>query len=222
MSAPGKRPARPSSFWAIRSSARGLVLGGVFLLYRYGAGVFLPGGDIQIAHMPRQLALGAYFLHHAGFGAKFGLFPLHGWLPTAHPAAPAPASALLSGVLSKSGVLCILRVTYYLFPQDLLRGSWGAAGAFDALAHHHPHRLAAGPTRAAAQKAPGLLHHQPGQLCACWACCCSRPRPLSGGAAAAVYHAGAKSLLFLCVGSLIRAPVASGWMSTAAWVGPCR
>ena len=101
-----------------------LVLGGVFLLYRYGAGVFLPGGDIQIAHMPRQLALGAYFFIIAGFGAKFGLFPLHGWLPTAHPAAPAPASALLSGVLSKSGVLCILRVTYYLFPQDLLRGSW--------------------------------------------------------------------------------------------------
>ena len=39
-----------------------------------------------------------------GFAAKAGLFPLHIWLPKAHPVAPAPASALLSGMLTKSGV----------------------------------------------------------------------------------------------------------------------
>ena len=39
-----------------------------------------------------------------GFGAKAGMFPLHIWLPKAHPVAPAPASALLSGVLTKSGI----------------------------------------------------------------------------------------------------------------------
>ena len=45
-----------------------------------------------------------------GFGAKAGLFPLYVWLPKAHPVAPAPASALLSGVLTKTGVFGMLVV----------------------------------------------------------------------------------------------------------------
>lgn len=57
-----------------------------------------------------------------GFGAKAGMFPLHIWLPEAHPVAPAPASALLSGVLTKTGVLGILAVTTNLFYHD---GNWG-------------------------------------------------------------------------------------------------
>jgi len=57
-----------------------------------------------------------------GFGAKAGMFPLHIWLPEAHPAAPAPASALLSGVLTKSGVLGILAISTNLFYHD---GNWG-------------------------------------------------------------------------------------------------
>ena len=43
-----------------------------------------------------------------GFGAKAGAFPLHIWLPKAHPVAPAPASALLSGILTKAGIFGIL------------------------------------------------------------------------------------------------------------------
>lgn len=43
-----------------------------------------------------------------GFAAKAGMFPLHVWLPKAHPVAPAPASALLSGVLTKCGIFGIL------------------------------------------------------------------------------------------------------------------
>ena len=45
----------------------------------------------------------------AGFGVKAGLAPLHGWLPLAHPVAPTPASALLSGAMIKAGVLGWLR-----------------------------------------------------------------------------------------------------------------
>ena len=45
-----------------------------------------------------------------GFAAKAGLFPLHIWLPKAHPVAPAPASALLSGVLTKTGVFGLIVV----------------------------------------------------------------------------------------------------------------
>lgn len=57
-----------------------------------------------------------------GFGAKAGCFPLHIWLPKAHPVAPAPASALLSGILTKTGVFGVLVVSCELFAADR---SWG-------------------------------------------------------------------------------------------------
>ena len=57
-----------------------------------------------------------------GFGAKAGMFPLHIWLPKAHPVAPAPASALLSGVLTKSGIWGILAISANLFRAD---AAWG-------------------------------------------------------------------------------------------------
>lgn len=57
-----------------------------------------------------------------GFGAKAGAFPLHIWLPKAHPVAPAPASALLSGILTKTGIFGILVVTSNIFLHD---PTWG-------------------------------------------------------------------------------------------------
>ena len=59
-----------------------------------------------------------------GFGAKAGLFPLHNWLPSAHPAAPAPASALLSGLIAKAGVIAVLRTIFFTAGAGLLRGTW--------------------------------------------------------------------------------------------------
>lgn len=53
-----------------------------------------------------------------GFGAKAGMFPLHIWLPKAHPVAPAPASALLSGVLTKSGIFGILILVLEIFKDE--------------------------------------------------------------------------------------------------------
>ncbi len=53
-----------------------------------------------------------------GFGVKAGLFPLHVWLPKAHPIAPTPASALLSGIMVKIGAYGILRTTTsFFFPE---------------------------------------------------------------------------------------------------------
>ena len=57
-----------------------------------------------------------------GFGAKAGMFPLHIWLPKAHPVAPAPASALLSGILTKSGVFGVLVISCQIFLHD---PAWG-------------------------------------------------------------------------------------------------
>ena len=57
-----------------------------------------------------------------GFGAKAGMFPLHIWLPKAHPVAPAPASALLSGILTKTGVFGVIVVSANIFRED---AAWG-------------------------------------------------------------------------------------------------
>ena len=59
-----------------------------------------------------------------GFGAKAGMFPLHIWLPKAHPVAPAPSSALLSGILTKTGIFGVLVVSLYIFRND---PAWGMA-----------------------------------------------------------------------------------------------
>lgn len=57
-----------------------------------------------------------------GFGVKAGMFPLHTWLPGAYQEAPAPASALLSGFLSKCGIFGVLVTGTYLFEAD---ENWG-------------------------------------------------------------------------------------------------
>ncbi len=58
-----------------------------------------------------------------GFAAKAGLYPLHIWLPKAHPVAPAPASALLSGILTKSGVFGLIVVCSRLMAGDAAFGN---------------------------------------------------------------------------------------------------
>jgi hydrogenase-4 component B len=61
----------------------------------------------------------AFLLALFGFGAKAGLLPLHVWLPEAHPAAPSPISALMSGVMLKTAVYGLLRVTFDLLPMQI-------------------------------------------------------------------------------------------------------
>lgn len=61
-----------------------------------------------------------------GFGVKAGIFPVHIWLPDAHPVAPAPASALLSGVMIKAGAYGIIRAVYTIVGLEALRQSWPA------------------------------------------------------------------------------------------------
>jgi multicomponent Na+:H+ antiporter subunit D len=114
----------------------GMALAGFFLLcpflrtQSFSAGGALDGAAAA-GHEPFLLAL--WFLMTVGFGAKAGMVPMQSWLPAAHPVAPAPASAVLSGVITKGGVLAVLRVTYGLFGPELLRGSW-AQGALVTLA----------------------------------------------------------------------------------------
>ena len=104
-----------------------LVLLGVFVLSPYVKDFsFAVGGALDMAKVAGHegLVLTFSFLMLVGFSAKAGLFPLHGWLPTAHPAAPSPASAVLSGVITKAGVLGVIRLMYCYLGVDFLRGSW--------------------------------------------------------------------------------------------------
>jgi len=61
-----------------------------------------------------------------GFGVKAGLFPLHIWLPSAHPVAPSGASALLSGVMIKAGAYGIFKTIYNIIGyQDIVKNHMG-------------------------------------------------------------------------------------------------
>lgn len=102
---------------------------GIFYLYAHGVGfLFMEGGVLphlgDAYHGSRFMTLLVLMLMLVGFGTKAGMFPMHGWLPTAHPVAPAPASAVLSGIITKSGVLAIIRVVYYTIGADYIRGTW--------------------------------------------------------------------------------------------------
>ncbi|HUL96021.1 MAG TPA: hydrogenase 4 subunit B [Usitatibacter sp.] len=76
-------------------------------------------GDYTFANMRAQnlspfWASAAFLLALFGFGAKAGILPLHVWLPEAHPAAPSPVSALMSGVMLKTAIYGMLRVSFDL------------------------------------------------------------------------------------------------------------
>lgn len=102
-----------------------VMLMGIFLLYDAAGTLFFADlADMPLLSgksSPQIWAAGLCLLF--GFGAKAGAFPLHIWLPKAHPVAPAPASALLSGILTKAGMYGILILTSYLF---LGSAAWGA------------------------------------------------------------------------------------------------
>ena len=105
----------------------GMALAGYFFIaYYLTVPDFQPGGAIDLARAAehRPLLLVVYCLMIVGFGAKAGMMPMQSWLPTAHPVAPAPASAVLSGVITKGGVIAVIRVTYYMFGPEFLAGSW--------------------------------------------------------------------------------------------------
>ncbi|HEY3296118.1 MAG TPA: hydrogenase 4 subunit B [bacterium] len=87
-----------------------------------------------------------------GFGTKAGIIPLHIWLPSAHPAAPSHVSALMSGVMIKTGIYMLIRIGLELLPHPMLW--WGTVvliigavssllGVLYALAEHDLKRLLA-------------------------------------------------------------------------------
>jgi formate hydrogenlyase subunit 3/multisubunit Na+/H+ antiporter MnhD subunit len=93
----------------------GVMQGGTYGDYTFAA--------MREAHLDPFWATIAFLLALFGFGAKAGMLPLHVWLPEAHPAAPSPISALMSGVMLKTAIYGLLRVTYDLLGE--IQWSWG-------------------------------------------------------------------------------------------------
>lgn len=103
------------------------VLFGIYFLNQYTTTLdFTAGGTLDMAKTAgnESLLLVVAMCMIIGFGVKAGMIPLHAWLPNAHPIAPAPASAALSAIIVKMGVFGVMRVVYYLFGTDFLRGTW--------------------------------------------------------------------------------------------------
>ncbi len=100
---------------------------GIFTLYHYTDSMnFTAGGTLRtdlVAGHESFLLLAIFFMI-LGFGVKAGMFPFHAWLPSAHPVAPSPASAVLSGMIVKAGVLALIRSIYYIVGPDFVRGTW--------------------------------------------------------------------------------------------------
>ncbi|MDD4768286.1 MAG: complex I subunit 5 family protein [Eubacteriales bacterium] len=102
------------------------LLTGIFLLYNAtGTASFTAIPPAVAENTGLVAAMGIAFL--LGFGIKAGIFPLHIWLPKAHPVAPTPASALLSGIMIKTGAYGLFRVFYSVLAPA---GKNGAAAVF--------------------------------------------------------------------------------------------
>lgn len=149
-------------------------------------------------------------LFFLGFATKAGVFPFGDWLPDAHPAAPSPVSAILSGVMIKMGIYGVLRVFFGMLPVSGFSYTWGAVlavfgtislfvGTLTAMFQHDSKRV--------------LAFHSIGQngyiLLAVGTGLMLLPISPAGAAIAVIAglyhlinHAGFKSLLFLTAGAL--------------------
>ncbi len=93
------------------------IIGGLSLLFAILL-FFGSAGHLNMVPVLEELGnqrTAIFVLFMIGFGIKAGIVPLHIWLPLAHPVAPSPASALLSGIMIKAGAYGVLRVSLILF-----------------------------------------------------------------------------------------------------------
>lgn len=176
-----------------------LVLGGFLLCGAELFADFRPGG-IGLAADRRHLA--AYLLIALGFSCKAGMYPLSAWLPTAHPEAPAPASALLSGVITKAGILGMMRATLFVFGAESIRGT----AAQKLLLLLALVTVFIGSMLAYKEKLmkKRLAYSSVSQLSyVIFGLMLLTPAGLTGAVLQVVFHACAKVGLFLCAGAII-------------------
>jgi hydrogenase-4 component B len=133
------------------------ILVGLLILAAHSGGQTFAAIAVHARHLASGVRALVFLLALVGFGSKAGVVPFHVWLPKAHPEAPSPVSALMSGAMVALGVYGIV-----LVGNDLLGGGpvwwWlvvlvlgGGVGAVRFIARGEQHRL----------EAPaGLFHHR--------------------------------------------------------------
>lgn len=186
-------------YLVLGSVASSFILFGIALLYSLT-------GTLNLADIASVLSaqesgrivkfIAALFL--MGFGVKVALVPFHAWLPDAHPSAPAPISAMLSGLIIKVlGVYCIIRIFFNVFGFDksfsIVLISLGilsmVAGALLAIGQNDFKRLLA----YSSISQMGYIIFGIGL---------GTPLGILGGLFHLLNHAFFKSLLFLCSGAV--------------------
>ncbi|MBF0225506.1 MAG: hydrogenase [Desulfobacterales bacterium] len=127
--------------------------GAMFIFMAFGI-IYAFTGSLEfkdLSYLSFNVKIIIFILTFIGFGAKAGVFPLHIWLPYAHPAAPSHVSAVMSGVMIKTGIYGILRI-YSLLGTNipifgyitLIAGlSSGVLGIIYALGQHDLKKLLA-------------------------------------------------------------------------------
>ncbi len=195
------------SLYAARSYAAYL-FGGAALAFTavvictlYGHDAFLYGGNVT-GSFPMEWMRVIYLMGFFGFGMKAAVFPFYKWLPTAS-CAPTPVTALLHAVaVVNTGVFSVIRLTWYTFRPDLLRGSWTQAvcliiAAFTLVLtsviavreRHVKRRLAYSTVSNLSYMLFGIL--------------LLTPQGLLAGTAHLVFHSLTKITLFMCIGSFM-------------------
>ena len=129
-----KPDARESAWvYLVATHAGTLCLFGFFALLRHATGSFELWPSVPVG-IPLSWATALFVLGVVGFGFKAGIMPLHVWLPGAHANAPSHASAVMSGVLLKTGVYGIVRVAALLpHPPAWWGGTLLVVGALSAI-----------------------------------------------------------------------------------------
>ena len=186
-------------------SGAALIFFALMFMIRYGSSLdFVLGGTLDMTRAAGQedLLRLVFVLGFVGFGVKAAIFPLHDWLPAAS-VAPTPVTALLHAVaVVKAGAFGVLRLTYYGFGTELMRGTWAQAtvvclaavtilfGSSMALRAGHLKRRLAYSTVANLSYillAFGVM----------------TPESMTGGLLHMIFHAVTKITLFFCAGAVL-------------------
>jgi hydrogenase-4 component B len=230
-----RREARRAAYLYLVMShvATGALIAAFFVLAT-AAGTVAFEGLLSGNLLPSPMRDVVFVLFFAGFGVKAGVIPLHVWLPEAHPAAPTGVSALMSGVLIKTGIYGIVRFGAFGLGSPPL--SWGilvlvtgalsaVLGVLYALVQHDLKRLLA--YHSIENIGIILLGVGTGMI----AVSGGHPVLAAVGVAAALYHvlnhAVFKCLLFLGAGSVIVATGTrqieefGGLLRRMPWTGAC-
>jgi formate hydrogenlyase subunit 3/multisubunit Na+/H+ antiporter MnhD subunit len=187
-------------------------LGTAFLLAMFlllaPAGGLLDFDRLAVPGGSAGLSAAVFLMAAVGFGTKAGFFPLHVWLPEAHPAAPSHVSAVMSGVMIKTGIYGLLRVVLLLDGPAPWWG-WvligvgaasGILGVLTALAQHDLKRLLA--YHSVENIGIIALGLGVGMLGVSYGCVPAAVLGLAGGLMHVVNHAAFKGLLFMGAGAV--------------------